>query len=163
MSPIGHQQNNKQLENRDLINMNHVTQTSSDLSVEYATVIANYLYLNELQKKNLVTPSIAPSFPKEPVTEENLVVHKAYRQVQQLRLKALKEKLVQFRDSKTPICYKTLQMKKLKFKKKLAHLCRKFCPPPVNALPKADVPKIVRKDKKNFNRKSRERYKARKY
>ena len=163
MSPIGHQQNNKyQLENRDLINMNHATQTSSDLSVNYAVAIATYLYLNELQKKNLITPCIAIPFPKEPVTEKKLVVHRAYRQVQKFRLEVLKKELFQFKESKVPICFKTLKLKKLKFKKKIAHLVRKFSPQPVTTLSNA-AQKKVRKDIKSLNRKSRERYLARKY
>ena len=162
MLSTGHQQNNKHpTENRDLINMNHVTQPIEDLSVQHANVLALFYYLNELQKKNLVTPSIATPFPKAPINEEKLIIHKAYRKVQKSRMDILRRELLQFRSSKVPICFSTLKLKKMNLKKKILHLQQKFCPSSVNTTERRN--KKESKNKKISNKKSRERYAARRF
>ena len=130
------------------------------LSAQRASYIAMLWYLNELQKKNLVTPSIARPYPKDTDDEEKWILHKAYRQVQQTRLIALRDKLSALKKLNVPLCFCTLNRKKLKFKKKLSHLVRKFNPLPVNVVMKSEENKESRVKR---NKKSRERYKARKY
>ena len=163
MIPTGHQLRNKLHPHDGNSNMNDVTPlVKLDLSVHRATLTATLWYLSELQKKNLITPSIAKPFPTDPMDEEKLILHKAYRQVQQIRLNCIKDKLLTLIEKKIPICFKTLSHERLKFKKKISHLLHKFSPQPVNA--------VVQKKKernccstKNKNKKSRERYNARRY
>ena len=139
---------------------------SKNLSVPHANLIAVIFYLNELQKVNLVTPSIATPFPDVPLTEEKLCIHKACRKLQQKRIFKLQNELSLLKEKDIPVCYETLSRKKLKLKKKLKNLICKFDPIPVNAS-KCDTAtkesvKIV-KNKKLSNKKSRERYIARRY
>ena len=49
------------------------------MSVELARLSATLFYLNELQKVNMVTPSIARPYPVQPVSEERFIAHKCSR------------------------------------------------------------------------------------
>ena len=136
------------------------------MSAQRANLIAVVFYLNELQKRNLVTPSIATPFPDLPLNEEKMCLHKACRKLQQKRIFNLQNELSVLKDKHIPVCYNTLNYKKLKLKKKLAFLIAKYNPAPVNANKCKDsngTTVIPVKNKRLANRKSRERYNARKY
>ena len=67
MLSTGHQLANKyHPKNRDS-NMNVI-----NLSAQRATCIASLWYLTELQKKKLVTPSVARPYPKDADDEEKM-------------------------------------------------------------------------------------------
>ena len=165
MNPPGHQMCNKYHHDMDE-DIHMESAESQNLSAQRSNYIAIVFYLNELQKRNLVTPSIAKPFPNIPLNEDKLCLHKACRKLQQKRIFKLQKELSLLKDKHVPVCYETLNCKKLKLKKKLAHLIAKFNPTPVNvnkskdAVDKSNIPV---KDKRTANRKSRERYNARKY
>ena len=138
---------------------------ATNLSAQRANLIAVCFYLNELQKRNLVTPSISRPFPSSPVTEEKLLLHKAHRKLQQKRILKIQTELSLLKLKGVPVCYDTLRFRKLKLKKKLSRLTVKFQHTPVNAN-KSDserCPRNIAKDKTVANKKSRQRYIARRY
>ena len=56
------------------------------MSAQLAKLTAVHFYLNELQKYNLITPSIARPFPSLPINDEKLIVHQSYKRIQQNRI-----------------------------------------------------------------------------
>ena len=131
------------------------------MSEQLARLTAVYFYLNELQKHNLITPSISRPYPRGPMNTEKLIYHKSHRKIQQLRIQSVKDDIAALQETHTQICMKTLRLKKQKFRRKLLFLVQKYKPDPV-----AGKDKIERKHQINStlrNRKSRERYQVRKY
>ena len=105
MDPHGHQSSDKEnVGDKDSLN-----DIADNVPVRFAKLSAIYFYLNELQKRNLITPSISRPYPCLPITNEKLVVHSAYRKVQQNRINNMRDEIKDFRDRKVSLCFKTLQ------------------------------------------------------
>ena len=162
MNPTGRQLcNTYHPDNNKEICIESAVSQSLNLSVQRANLISVCFYLNELQKRNLVTPSISRPFPTFPLTEEKMLLHKACRKLQQKRIFNLQNELLILKEKGVPLCYDTLKFKKLKLKKKISNLVTKFQPTPVN-VDKCTAAN-TNKNKAVTNRKSRERYIARRF
>ena len=133
------------------------------MSVQLAKFTAIYFYLNELQKLNLVTPSLTRPFPTQPVTPEKLLIHQAYRKIQQMRICELKEQIKKLKSERNFSCTKTLQEEKFRLKNKIVHLLNKYNTLPVNKNEKVLNQEKVITNRKLKNKRDRERYQSRKY
>lgn len=130
------------------------------MSVKLAKLTATYFYLNELQKLNLVTPSIAKPHPGPVVLKEALILHKCYRNIQLLKINNIKEEIRKMEADNIRICKETLIQNKCRFRQKINFLKNKFNPVQRGnntANTSNDRRKTIRK------RKSKERYVNRKF
>ena len=130
------------------------------MSKQLAHLTAIVFYLNELQKHNLITPSIARPYPKTPTDVESLLLHKCYRKIQQHRIEGIKIEIALLKQKYASMCHDTLSNEKKRHTSKIRYLINKFRPEPVKTNARTDrkVTHIKAKHKK-----SRERYQVRKY
>ena len=124
-----------------------------------AKLIAKRFYLIELQKSNLITPSIARPYPVNPDNPESMILHSSYRKIQQRRIDVLEKEIESLRKRRVHICNETLISNKERLRNKIGHLERKFNP---DSVKKMNV-KLKRRNNNRSNKKSRERYRARRY
>ena len=124
-----------------------------------AKLIAKRFYLIELQKANLITPSIARPYPVNPGNVESLILHSSYRKIQQRRIDGLEEEIRLLKRRRVRICTVILNANKERFRNKIAYLKRKFNPDPVRTMNS----NLRRKNNNRSNKKSRERYRTRRY
>ena len=125
------------------------------MSVELARLTATLFYLNELEKTNMVTPSIAQPYTiPRPISKEALLAHKCNRNIQQLRINRVKGQIEIMKADNVSICIDTLIEEKCKFLEKVNFLIEKYKPDPGGF--KFNSNNDGRKRKKN--KRSRERY-----
>ena len=80
---------------------------------------------------NLVMPSISRPYLTSPVTDDKLLLHNAYRKLQQNRIESVFKELFTLKlNNNVSSCAKTLTYLKLKFKKKISRLVQKYHPAP---------------------------------
>ena len=133
------------------------------MSVKLARLTATFFYLNELQKVNMVTPSISRPYPLPPIVEERLIAHQCNRKLQQVRINNIKEQILTMNADNVRICRNTLLTNKHSFRRKIEFLKRKYKPEPVSNTP-VDARINDNSHRKNKRKKdSRERYLSRKY
>ena len=131
------------------------------MSTELAKLTATFFYLNELQKLNMVTPSIARPYPKTPIDDERLIYHKCNRKIQQLRMDNIKAQIAVLSMENLSICRKTLLREKQRFRRKIEFYKRKYQPESSVTINARNHSNSHRKRKRTKN--SRERYSSRKY
>ena len=117
-SPSRRKNNNSLLLDEDVCLNATKTSHKNNLSVHFARLSAVFFYLNELQKRNIVTPSICRPYPVLPITAKKLLIHNAYRKVQQNRILHISKELCLLKEKNVSMCFKTLSYMKLKLKKK---------------------------------------------
>ena len=122
-----------------------------------AKVTAIVYYLSELQKLNLITPSIGISYPNDTTNEEKLIIHRSYRKIQQLRINNLKKEISNFKSGGVAICWDEFMENKTRLNNKIIFLKEKFNPQPHLQIKK----KTSINRRKLKNKKSKERYYAR--
>ena len=133
---------------------------SESRSEHLAVLVAKYFYLNELHKANLVTPSIALPYPKHPATEDDLLIHSVHRRIQLKRMISIRCEIDKLRGQDVSPCLITLHTGKRRLWKKVLFLKNKFKP---------DRPRHHKQCKNKYsdvklkNKRSRERYRVRKY
>ena len=126
-------------------------------STELARVTAIVFYLSELQRLNLVTPSIGMSHPADVLDKEQLIRHNSYRKIQQLRICTLQKKIAALKMQGSLICWKTFMFNKKRLQHKIQYLVQKHKP----KYTQQKDPITREREKKVKNKKSRERYRAR--
>ena len=119
---------------------------------------AKCVYLLELQRHNIITPSIARPYPESVTDNEKLILHRSYRKIQQGRIDNIRNEISHLKESHIDICWKTYVFHKNRLQNKIDFLLNKFKP-----FPFVNERRRTKKlnQKKLRNRKSRERYKAR--
>ena len=122
--------------------------------------MAKHFYLNELQKLNLVTPSIALPYPKRPFTDEKFLIHSAHRRIQSKKIADTKRDIESLKLKGLSPCYKTLKASKRRLWYKVTFLKKKFNP---DSKEQNIQKKMSDNQRKKKNKKSKERYAARKF
>ena len=89
------------------------------MSVELAKLTSKFFYLNELQKLNMVTPSIARPYPIRPISDEGRITHECSRKIQQVRINKLQAEIVAMNTDSSFICRKTLLSEKRRLLRKI--------------------------------------------
>ena len=143
----------------NLIQRNIVPKGVKNDPITMANLIAKHFYLNELQKINLVTPSVALPFPKHPITEEKCLIHSAHCKIQMRKIASIRSEIDCLKVNKISPCRRTLLMTKRRLWKKVLFLKRKF--QPVMNLKKYQRKATYSNQRKN--KKSKERYLARQF
>ena len=95
-----------------------------------AELTAAVYYLSELQKFNLITPSIGKSYPDNPADKEQELLHICHRRIQQLRINNIRTEITQLKGMGTSICWNTFLNKNNRLRKKVDYLKVKFNPEP---------------------------------
>ena len=113
-----------------------------------------YYYLQELQKLNLITPSIGKSYPDDSTNREYLIIHNSYRKIQQLRINNIKNDRLELKNKDIKICWDEFIIHKTRLNNKINFLKDKFKPQPFHKV-KHSLSSNKRKIK---NKKSKERY-----
>ena len=126
-------------------------------SKKLAELSAKVYYLSELQKHNLITPSIGIPYPRDITKIDEFLVHSSYRKIQQLRINDIRRCITSLKNNGTVICWNTFLENKSRFIEKIQFMKTKFNPRPVKKV----KCKLNNNRRKIKNKKSKERYKAR--
>ena len=113
----------------------------------------------ELQNSNLITPSIARSYPVHSSNPESMILHSSYRKIQQKRITDLSKEIDLLKGRNISFCSETLFQNKERLKRKVQFLKSKFRPDSV----KKAKSRFKTRKKRESNKKSRERYRTRRY
>ena len=129
-------------------------------SVQMAKKLATHFYLNELQKLNMVTPSIAVPYPSHPLTEEKLFIHAAHRRVHTKMIEDLKIEIDLYKCQGISPCRFTMSQERRRLWNKVMFLRKKFLP-----LPKASKRRRLQRPRsdKTKSKKSKERHLVRQF